>query len=111
MNVAIPQRQTHRAKLADLAHRLGPPYWQLRHSGDELVLIAGSRGYIKPVFGGLLVVLRRSADPTVVNGLLRSGVLAVGRGNAVVLARLPEDNDEAAMLRELLGLHRGGAER
>jgi hypothetical protein len=111
MNVAVSHRQTGRDQLAELARRLQIPDWQTRKDGDGIVMVAGSRGYAKAVWGGLLICLRRSVDPAAVSGLLRLGVLSLGRDNAVVLARLPDDETEAAMLRALLGLHGGGADR
>jgi hypothetical protein len=83
--VAVSQRQTGRDQLAALARRLRIPDWQTRHDSDGVMMIAGARGHIKPVWGALLVVLRRSADPAAVS-----------------------DETEASLLRELLGLHREG---
>lgn len=97
-----------RSPLAELSKRLVIPDWQERRNGDCIVLIAGSRGMVKPVSGALLLILRPKAAAAVQGvkqQLIDAGLLSAGR-DALVLTRLPNET-EVAMLRELVGLHRG----
>jgi hypothetical protein len=88
--------------LADLAFQLHLAFWNERHAGSRLTMLAGSRGMIRPAAGEIEITLRpRSVLHAVRQQLLGAGLLAE-RGGELVLARMP-NGAEAALLCELVG--------
>jgi hypothetical protein len=102
-----PQKAGH-PKLAELVRRLSPPTWQCRCYADgEIILLAGTRGIVRPGPGGALVVILRKPAPDLVKQMLDSGLIEVTSTGDLLLARMPEPR-EFSLVREALGLHRQG---
>jgi hypothetical protein len=95
-----------RTLLAELEQRLSVLDWQTRRDDRGVIMIAGSRGTVKPTPDGLVVLLRPQASLEVQDikrQLIRDGLLAIDCGG-LVFARMP-NGAEASLLRQLLGLH------
>jgi hypothetical protein len=102
-----PQKSS-RAQLGEFAKALKIIDWQTRvGEGGTIVAVAGTRGLVRPVDGGLLVTLR-VPSAALVTKMIGLGLVEVSSAGDLLVSRMPEPS-EMSIWRELLGLHRHGA--